>query len=429
MKSGKKVKYYLLLHVILTLLSFPTCGFSTTYMEKGELKELPFPKGSRYVLTDKRVLSAKVLQDKQKIIIKSKSSGRSTLKIFSPNFPAKKFDFIVSNPENTLSMTNVMAKLRAINVQFKSIGKNTILIPNPILTKGDYIELVRIYKKKNHSIEIKASLNKALKKEILEDLYLEFLLNDIDSISCQVNALLFICTVDIHENGIDNISPLISQKYLLEIKKLSPRVSSKYSIHLRIVQFENNQQQNNDGGINNFEISIQDAINKNIKSLIENKKIFLQELGGTLSLVAQPKISFTPGEKAKIQIGSEVQQQTINQNGIQGQEWKFFGIELILDIKKYGSYYKTHYKLRFSTPPTLGRSNSNSGESATSLYSSQESKLFDFEIQVESQTKSQSPLIGDIPFIGGIFKNKTNQAINKKIMAFATIKEEKRAIQ
>ena len=238
MKSGKKVKYYLLFYVILTLISYPYYAFSTTYMEKGELTELSFPTGSKFVLTNKRVLSAHVIEEAQKIIIKSKSSGRCTLIILPPEKPTRNIEFFVSNPENSISMASIMAKLRSINLKFKRIGKSTLEVKNQIKNRENYFELVKIYKQKNHSIEIKAELSKKLKKEILVDLYLEFLRNDIDSVNCDNEGLIFHCTVDKSEDGIIKISALTKQRFLLKIEKIDMTANRSYSIHIKIVQFE-----------------------------------------------------------------------------------------------------------------------------------------------------------------------------------------------
>jgi hypothetical protein len=144
-------------------------------------------------------------------------------------------------------------------------------------------------------------------------------------------------------------------------------------------------------------------------------------LGGSISVVAEPTISFIPGIESKIRIGNEVQQTTINQNGLQGQEWKFFGFDLNFKTQKYGSNYETKYNFRFSTPPTLGQANSNYGESASSLNMDSANKLFEFDIQVHSQSKSNIPWINKIPIFGKLFENKTNQTVTKKIIAYASI--------
>ena len=181
-----------------------------------------------------------------------------------------------------------------------------------------------------------------------------------------------------------------------------------------------------DGGINNFELSIQDALKNNFETLLQDKKIFLQELGGTLSLVAVPTISFTPGLKSEIQVGSEVQQPTINQNGNQGRTWRFFGISLSLNINKYGSVYKTRYKLKLSSPPSLRLSNLNSSESSTILHVNQETKLFNFNIKTKANNSSQMPWISKIPLLGYFVENKSHHILNKRIIAFATIRELKK---
>ena len=318
MKSGKKVKYYLILTVILTTFTNICFAFSTTYLEKDEIQSYSFPKGSKFVLSNKRVISAAVLPLKEKLFVRSKASGKSNLQIILPDGKTKSFTFIVSNPKPLVSMNTIMARLRSLKIPFQKVGRKHIKIIGTIKSEATYISLSALLKQKAKDIDLEGSLNPSLRKKLLEDIYIEFVAKNIDSINCEVLKLKFICTVSNFEEGIENISASVLEKLFIDLKQQhESSANNKFRLKIKIVQFEYNNGEKIESGLNNFDIKIMDLINNNFYALLNNKKVFLQELGGSVSVVAEPTISFIPGIESKIRIGNEVQQTIINQNGLQ----------------------------------------------------------------------------------------------------------------
>jgi hypothetical protein len=257
MKSGKKVKYYLILTVILTLFNNLTYAFSTTYLEKDEIQSYSFPKGSKFVLSNKRVISAVVLPLKEKIMVRSKASGRSNLQIILPSGKTKSFTFIVSNPKSLVSMNTMMARLRSLKIPFQKVGRKHIKILRPIKNETTYVSLSALLKQKQKDIELDGSLDTSLKKKLLEDIYIEFVSKNIESISCEIIKLKFICTVANFEEGIENISANVLQKLYLTIKKQhDSSVKNKFRLKIKILQFEYSDGQQLESGFNNLDVKI-----------------------------------------------------------------------------------------------------------------------------------------------------------------------------
>lgn len=425
MKSCIKVKHILLLLSLLLTVLNKTYAVTTTYLENGETSLIKLPIGSKYVLSNKGNLSVKLINNQKTLLIKAKRPGRANIAIISPDGTSKKHSFYIGSNEALKTVTSIMAELKSFKIPFSQINRKKIKLNSPVNTKSDYLTLVHILNQLSHSVEVIGTVDPKLQLEILQDIYLKFISSEIQSIYCDFDFLIINCHSETIEKGAEQIVNELKSHYAIKFtqtEKLNKRAN--YQLEVKIVQVETHQDRERNGGLNNIDLSLSQLLQKNLDSLIDQKKIFIGDINSTVSLLAEPKIKIKLEKKSTVKIGNEVRFLVPNQNGISQERWKFFGFDLSFIISKYGANFETAYEFSFSTPPQSGNTNLNTSNSTAILQIERPKKLFEFNIDMSTKDSSSIPWINKVPLIGSLFKNRNHSHITKKVFAFATLKKE-----
>lgn len=426
MKSGIKVNHYLQFIGILLILPLQSFAVPTTYLRIGETMVLKFPSNSKFVLSNKRLISASPRPSEHQIIVKAKAAGHASISIFPPGKAVQKWPFFIAENTSLKTMANIMSELQALNFSFELSGRKKIQLTKPIEKLSRYQELTSILNKVPPQISISGKISTALQFHILQKIYLHFLEEEINSFACDFQELWVLCHANKNEKGIDQVIDYLSHFYPIKMTKIR-KLSTQRNLQLKvkIIQIETFKNKDRQTGPNEIQLDLVNLIKNNFDQIIANKSIHLQDLNSKVSLLAEPNFKITLGKKTNIRIGSEVRYLTPAQDGASNESWKFFGIDLAFTVNKFGANFEADYSFHFSSPPQSGQTNLNSSQSTALLQLNAPEELFEFKIDLKKEGMSNVPWINRIPLIGLLFQSQNDSVTHKKVIALAKLEEEK----
>lgn len=166
-------------------------------------------------------------------------------------------------------------------------------------------------------------------------------------------------------------------------------------------------------------------INSKINALVEN---------GSATVLSQPNVITTSGSKASILVGGEIAVPVSANNGEVTVEWKSYGIKLFIEpqVNSEGiitskvkaevsslDYTNTNTTVKFDNYviPAL---KTNQAETIISLASGQPMIIGGMLSSDVSRSMDKMPLLGDLPLVGNLFKNKSTSTERKEIVILIT---------
>lgn len=421
MKLGKKVNFLFLCLYLLSITEALSNEISDIYLIKGSHKSIEIPKGTKFVLSNKAILKAKVVHQ-NKLFIKGLTVGKSNITLLTPGRAKNDIQVIVADNTITKSMSSALEFLSDLGLQYKKLSRSSLKITNQVEDLHVLKMLYLIEGENRGHIKLFGKISHQLKIKIIKEVYSEFYDHQINDISCYDENISIICSVNNFEAGIKALTEKFKNKYGINFikNKISPHFEF-YELNFSLIQIQQQSGHQSTLGLDSFEIGISDLIAKNFNKLIEDKSVLLNENEVQLSLIAKPNIKILLNEKAQLKIGGEVPFQVNSANGVTSQQWKFFGISIDSIVSKFGGNYLIEHKFEFSSPPVVGSSQLSSSHSKTYIKVGEPTKLFEINLDIQDQTEAGITYLNQIPILENLFSSNNEGNTNKKVFAYVTL--------
>lgn len=421
MKLGKKVNFLFLCLYLLSITEVFANEISDIYLIKGSHKSIEIPKDTKFVLSNKAILKAKIIGN-NKLFIKGLSAGKSNITLLMPGRSKNVIQVIVADNSITKSMSSALEFLSDLGLQYKKLSRNSLRISNQI-EDLHILKMLHLIESENRGhIKLFGKISHQLKTQIIKEVYAEFYDHQIQDISCYDENISFICSVNIFEAGTKALTEKFKNKY--EITFIKNKISTHfefYELNFSLIQIQQQTGRQTSLGLDSFEIGISDLIEKNFNKLIKDKNVLINENEVQLSLIAKPKVKILLSEKAQLKIGGEVPFQVTSANGVASQQWKFFGISINSIVSKWGGNYLIDHKFEFSSPPIAGSSQLSSSQSKTHIKVGKPTKLFEINLDIQDQTEAGITYLNQIPILKSLFSSNNEGSTNKKVYAYVTL--------
>lgn len=156
-------------------------------------------------------------------------------------------------------------------------------------------------------------------------------------------------------------------------------------------------------------------------------ELLAMQTDGKLEIVSQPKVITTNGKPAVIKAGQEIPTRTVDNDGKATVEWK--EVVLKLDVVPQiipGDKVLLDLTITEDTVgeiyDELGNRLINKQELRTSIVVGDgETVVLGGVLQkTESESVSKTPLLGDLPVVGNLFKNRTSKSEKRELLIFIT---------
>ncbi len=197
-------------------------------------------------------------------------------------------------------------------------------------------------------------------------------------------------------------------------------------------------------GIVNPEISLSDSelnITTSVINMFDYQRLlsFLKDASVTVSskindsnnlnnILASPRIVTSSGKEARILIGDRIPYQTVDQNGNVSVNFLDTGIELkitpyvqndgTIELNVFTKVSKATYYPNISIPGESTRE----AQTQVTIKNGDTLVIGGLIRETNEQTDSKIPVLGDLPFIGQLFRTKTEQKDKRELIIFITAK-------
>jgi Bacterial type II and III secretion system protein len=141
-----------------------------------------------------------------------------------------------------------------------------------------------------------------------------------------------------------------------------------------------------------------------------------------ISTLAEPEIITLIGQKAKIEIGSEISFPQINENK-KNLIWKFAGIKTELELQKMGNLFQLTYSTQMTKPNNEGSISGNKESSSAIIELDRPIQLFQIGFKTEGRNSEGLPIFQHIPILRELFGTTSNHSTYKRITGFLLLEE------
>ena len=389
------------------------------FLSKGEQFEIKMPKLQKYSVGNNEVLKYKYLPRKSLILLKGKSIGFSDLVIWNSNKTKQIYNFYVTSKRKQLNIMDVAASLKNTSLKY-SVNGGFLHISGEIRNNYEYTILKKIESKKADHIIFETKIEFNFRNEIFGSVYKNLYSQGIENVKCNNFGIQIHCLYEEGKNGKPNLK-FLKNKYFINFQSNKfIKKSKNFNIDFKIVLLTNSNVANTTFGINKIEANLEELF-RNRTSNLKTNQIILENQNGKLELIACPTISLTLNSPFNVQLGGEIPFE-FNQNNQAGIDWKFAGLKIKGELElKFNSYY-----LKYSsalTSPQERQISGPKGKSTSFLKLNVPFELFKIDLKNNSEMNSAIPGLGKIPFLKALFSKNINSNSNRKIIAYATLRE------
>lgn len=413
------VKALLLLPCALFAASGPTTDFIIAH---GEQKEIILSGLKRFSVGNPQIISYKLLEKEQKLLIKGKKIGFTDILVWNKEGKQTLGVYVLSKQK--------FLKTFQLGEALKNLGLD-IQVKGPIITASgeisdfnDYLYLQKLKSQYQDQIFLKVTLAHALRNFIIGKVYKSLFASNFPIISCQSNALDILC---FHEGA--SSSPLLKELggyyKITFIKQESRAKRTNYRVRMKIVQLEKIDGTEIHTGLDKLQTSLHDLFDFGVRKLIEDNLIYLSKTKLDLSTLAEPESVLSTNQELKIEIGSEIPYQNIRQEGgniIAPIEWKFAGLKIVAKLSEIEGKLFLKYETEFSRPVQESISGSKENSSLF-LEVGEPVKIFQIGFQTTSKMSQGIPGLMDVPLLKTLFGSKTNQNTYKQLYGYIVLEE------
>lgn len=411
--------------LVLPCASFAISPSSSDYIiAHGEQKEIILSGLKRYSVGNPAIISYKLLEKEQKLLIKGKKIGFTDILVWTSKGKQTLGVYVLSKQK--------FLKTFQLGEALKNLGLD-IQVKGPIITASgtvsefsDYLYLQKLKAQYADQIFLKVSLSRELRNFIIGKIYKTLFSSEFPIITCQSNELDVLC---FHEG--ESNSPLLKELgsyYKVTFIKQDSRIrKTNYRVRLKIVQLEKIDGTEIHTGLDKLQTSLHDLFDFGVRKLIEDNLIYFSKTKLDLSTLAEPESILSTNHELKIEIGSEIPFQNIKQENthvIAPIDWKFAGLRIIAKLSEVEGKLFLKYETEFSRPvhETISGSKENS---SLFLEVGEPVKIFQIGFQTTSKMNKGIPGLMDVPILKSLFGSKSNQNTYKQLYGYIVLEEEK----
>lgn len=391
-------------------------------ISKGEVHELPFLSTQRFSVSQKKCLSAKVIKNQKKIILKGLCLGFAEVVIWKKSESTIYPVYILSKQEQ-LKLTKTLQTLNSYGLAANFNG-DFIEIKNEIKNIEQY-QLIQKLNGKNKLL-IQSRINKKLRNKIIGEIYEIFHEEDLSDYYCKIKNIKFHCSYSESQELNKTSKKYLQDYYGVSLFKRKDSESSKnFRIKLIIYQLERSDGEEISFGLDQINTRGVDLFASGLPALVNNNQILFKDNQIQVSTLARPETIINLGKKATIQLGSEIPFKT-QVEGVMTTQWRFAGIKLNLKLDKISKNYQIDYSTELYKPTIQGDQvflNGSKNSSMAMVKLTDQLNLFQISLTTENETLGGIPYLSEIPVLGKLFSSSLNSDQFKLIIG--TIKIER----
>lgn len=419
----KKVKILIILPSL--FLSFNAQGAELPKQEllltPGEHRQFAAKQVRQFAITNRDVLSAKY-SNKNGLLIKAKSQGHSEVIIWDTNGRKQTYSITILGAKRQQKWQSTLEQLKQMGLhsthqehQVEITGELNSLLPFQYV-----VEQTKTFPE----FSWKVILGPELKNKILEDVYHQFYDQFIDSISCKIEFLNIICQVEEGHPSIEGLKQSLEKKYGLQLYTYPsiPKFQN-IKVKMKLIQMERSDGDAINFGLNRLNAKLKDILDRGLTPLIEENQVLLEKYQIKMESLAEPELILQLDQETKITLGKELPYFAQSVSGERVvTDWKFTGLSISLKCQNINGKLVMSYSTKLSsTPQQDGPISGNGQQSRVSLELDSPIQLFDLSLKGSEEEESGIPLLGDIPFVGRIFRSTKTHALHKKIIAIMEV--------
>ncbi|MBD65811.1 MAG: hypothetical protein CME62_11430 [Halobacteriovoraceae bacterium] len=397
---------------------FATESAQDIFLSKGEQVEINAKHLKSYSIGNKEVLSAKLRQKTNKLLLKGKGIGFSDLIIWTHS-TKKTYRIYVHSKRKQLKEMRIFSALKdtQLTVQFKG---EWIEINGVIESHKDFQIISTILENKNLKVIPNVELNKEYKNSLIADIYSTLYKQGIKNITCSLVKIRIICKISDPQRVAD--LERLKQKYNIQFEYEDIFSSSKtFEVEFKIYSFELLSQNSSHSGLNRIEGPLNELVN-NQQALLETGNFFFQDQKLKTELIANPRFQIIIGEKFKFSLGQEIPIAQVTQE-VANTTWKFSGIKLNGETQNKGDLAVLKIKSQITAPNSQGYIQGPSGETSFHIRPGKFLEVFHVNLSNHMSNEGGVPLLNKIPLLKKLFTHSSESVLSKNIAIFVKITE------
>lgn len=419
--STLSVKSILLLKFFLHIAPCQAVEISTPsqlFLAIGEHAEINIPKGNSFTVGNKEVIAVKSLSGANKLVIKALRQGFSELALLNKQMQKHSIKIFVTNKLQKMNLISSLEEIKNMNLESQVNGQS-IYIKGEITDFSDYLRLHSMKSDLKDEISLEVSLHPKLKRDILEKVYRQSILQNNKEFFCEIHNIQFYCFYDETKPITEEIKKRLIKDFALEILPRKSKSDGKnFRLKLKIIQMENSSGQEINWGLSEIDGTLEEFFTSGVRGIVAKNAIALRQHDLSLSTLAEPILLMQVGDETKIEIGTELPYQ--NRKGI---DWKFAGLKITLNLKRIGRELRLNYHTELGRPISEGQISSSRQSSSFKVSIGTPLEIYQIGYETNAKNVDMIPGVGEIPIIGELFKGKGSGNVYKKISAIVLLEE------
>ncbi len=395
-------------------------------LAKGEILTLPIAPSAKFTVANKEVVSVKLTNKGNSLLIKGRSLGVSDLIIWPMNPDQQPRHFHVNVLRKQSFQKLALIKNRLIKQGLNSrIEGESLYLSGEISTLHGYKTLVSFKESiKDRLVLESIGLTNSLKKKVYAH-FLEVLMKrGILNLNCELPVFSINCFETKEMSS--TIKELSNQFFITSISSEAKNKSRQFKVSLTLQQFESSRGEVFSLGLDKLQANWQQIIETNPLALIKSNTISLSNNSYKSKTIAKPQITGRLNHPITIKIGQEISFfQNSDQENILNRrirQWKFAGLLINIELKTLGEDLQVFYKNSLSRPEQ-DIITTNGQQSSIILSPGSSHILFNIGFQTNKRDLSRFPLLSKIPLLGSLFRNSAKNSTYKKILCLIKVEE------
>lgn len=392
-------------------------------LSHGEQKEIILPGLKRFSVGNSEIISYKLLEKGNKILLKGKKIGFTDIMVWTAE-GKRSLSIYVLSKQKFLKTFQLAEALKNLKLEIHVKGP-IITASGEIQDLSDYLYLQKIREQYKDQVFFKVRLSETLRNHIVGQVYKRLYSANFSIVTCHSDWLEILCFHEGNENS-DLLKQLASFYKIIFIKQESKVTRTNYRVKLKIVQLEKMDGTEIHTGLDKLQTTMSDLFSFGIKKLIDDNLIYLSETKLDLSTLAEPESIISVNSDLKIEIGSEIPYQNIKNEGVNviaPIDWKFAGLKIQAKLSELHGRLLLKYETEFSRPVQEAISGSKENSSLF-LEIGEPVKIFQIGFQTTSAMRQGIPGLLNIPILKNLFGSKSNQNTYKQIYGYIVLEEE-----
>lgn len=391
----------------------------------GQVSEISLKDAENFSVSNKEILSSKVIKAKQKLYIKGKMKGQSLVTVWKSNGNKVVHTVYVLSKSGQFKILETLSNLKNFGIR-GTIKGDKLLIYSDIKTIDQY-RIIKELLKSNEDIIYKGELQNKVAKKIISEVHHRFFQNFYDDIRCQKQELDIICLTTEEILSDEGFLSPIKDKFKVKFRT-SQRFNNlrNHKLEMRIIQIERLDGKEINFGLDQIDVGLTDLLDNGAIALTRNQNIVLRDTEYNVSTLATQKILLRTKQKSTVQIGSEIPFTTTTANNGNNTQWRFAGLKISMTLERINNRFKIEYQTKLTRPMAQNNGDTyiNGSAQSSSFLIQKDSpiQMFEIDLTTDDQSGRSIPLFGKIPILGKLFSSSAKFKTYKRIIAIAKLK-------